>query len=697
MDIFHFIEFAFTVIVGWTLSALVLPRISLVSFRRRLFDSVDERKLHTAHIPRLGGIAFFPCITVTVSLVIIGYNLRVGYNILDMDLTNSLLSMLCCLFILYLIGMMDDLIGVRYRSKFVGQILCGILLPISGLYFDNLHGLFGIYTLPYYIGIPFTVFLIVYILNAINLIDGIDGLASGLSIISFLAFSCMFIRLQWWMYSFISLAAFSVLLTAAVCLGGYVPLQGQVSLTIEKAMDIAEEHSPSLRRSHMNLERYQQNLVAQRASLKSKFSLNLNPVDYSKSRSFDNRLSQWYTNERFSATGTFQVDQPILWTDGVLSLINRFGWQDNNSNIDGTKTSNKAFSNDLYLQLSQPIFTYNKRKMELQQIEYDYENANISYALQRLSTEKDITQQFYSVYMAQSQLAITREELTNAQQSYEIIKNKVEADLAARDELFQAEVNLASARSSLEEQQVSLENSKDQLKQTLGMDLNEDIMVFAEVQIKPVEVNLEKAIQHGLESRLELRQREIESKELAFDMIKTKALNEFKGDIALSFGLIGDNRHLEKIYNNPTQNPRVAISFSVPIFDWGEKKARVKAQEVAQKINRLEFHEDKVNIELNIRQTWRSLENLLSQIKIAKQNVANAQRTYDLNLTRYREGDITGMDMNQFQTQLSNKKIAYTQALINYKIELLNLKILSLYDFEHDVPIVPMEDLVTKK
>ena len=111
-----------------------------------------------------------------------------------------------------------------------------------------------------------------------------------------------------------------------------------------------------------------------------------------------------------------------------------------------------------------------------------------------------------------------------------------------------------------------------------------------------------------------------------------------------------------KDYNNPTQNPRVAISFSVPIFDWGEKKARVKAQEVAQKINRLEFHEDKVNIELNIRQTWRSLENLLSQIKIAKQNVANAQRTYDLNLTRYREGDITGMDMNQFQTQLSNKK-----------------------------------------
>ena len=71
----------------------------------------------------------------------------------------------------------------------------------------------------------------------------------------------------------------------------------------------------------------------------------------------------------------------------------------------------------------------------------------------------------------------------------------------------------------------------------------------------------------------------------------------------------------------------------------------------------------------------------------------NAQLTYDLNLTRYREGDINGMEINQFQTQLSGKKVGYTQALINYKIELLNLKILSLYDFEKDVEIVPLKDL----
>jgi outer membrane protein TolC len=480
------------------------------------------------------------------------------------------------------------------------------------------------------------------------------------------------------------------LLTVALFLSISLPVitSAQRILTIEKAMDIAQENSPTLRSSLMNLERYQQILAAQRASLKSRFSLNLSPIDYNKNRRFDNRLSQWYTNETFTSGGLFQIDQPVLWTDGTISLINRFGWQNNNSTIETVSNSNKAFTNDFYLQITQPVFTYNRRKMELKSIEYDLENALISYALQRLNTERQITNQFYSVYMAQSNLEISKEEMSNAQQSYEIIKNKVDADLAAKDELFQAELNLTSARSSVEERQASLENAKDQLKQTLGLPLSDDLSVTTEVDIRPIDINLAEAIDYGLSSRLELRQREIESEKLEFELIRTKALNEFNGNISLSIGLIGDNQALHKVYDNPTQNPRISITFAVPIFDWGEKKARIRAQKVAQNINELNREEDQIGIELNIRQSWRNLENLRTQIELTVQNVRNAQLTYDLNLTRYREGDITGMDMSQFQTQLSNKKISHTQALINYKIELLNLKILSLYDFEKNQPIV---------
>jgi len=483
-----------------------------------------------------------------------------------------------------------------------------------------------------------------------------------------------------------------LILTVVITLAPVVIICGQQLLTIEKAMDIAQENNPTLQRSLLYLERYQQSLIAERASLKSRFSLNLTPVDYSKNRRFDTRFSQWYTNETLSTGGMFQVVQPLIWTDGTLSLINSLGWQDSYSVIGGESNSNRAFTNNLYLQLSQPLFTYNRRKMALQQLEYDYENANISYALQRLETERRITYQFYDVYMSQSNLQTGMEELANAEQSYDIIKNKVESDLAARDELYQAELNLATAQSTTDGRRVTLENAKDGLKQSLGMLLGEDIAVVAEINIEPVAVDRQKAIDHGLASRLELRQREIQSAELDFQMTQIKALNEFKGDVTLTYGLVGDHSNFGRIYDSPTQNPRIAINFAIPIFDWGEKKARIRAQEAAQQVNRIDYEQDQVSIELDIRQVCRSLENLWTQIKIAEQSVRNAQLTYDLNLTRYREGDINGMEINQFQTQLSNKKVAYTQALINYKIELLNLKILSLYDFEKDMAIVPVND-----
>ena len=68
--------------------------------------------------------------------------------------------------------------------------------------------------------------------------------------------------------------------------------------------------------------------------------------------------------------------------------------------------------------------------------------------------------------------------------------------------------------------------------------------------------------------------------------------------------------------------------------------------------------------------------------------------TYDINLERYRNGDLTSLDLGLYQNQLSEAKMSLTNAIINYKIELLNLKIQTLYDFEKQIPIIP-EELTT--
>ena len=327
----------------------------------------------------------------------------------------------------------------------------------------------------------------------------------------------------------------------------------QMVLTLESALEYSIEHSPELQNVLLNLERYKLNLVAQRASLKSRFGLTLNPFTYSNNRSFDNRFSQWYTNESFSSNGTFSITQPIIWTDATVSLNNQFGWQKNVSISGETTNENRAFSNNLYLSINQPLFTYNKTKTDLETMELDYENALINYSLRRLSLESTITSSFYNVYTAKNNLEISEAELKDARQNFDIIKNKVEADLSARDELYQAELNLAQAISTVDNRKVSLENAKDDLKKILGIDIDTDFDIIAEVSAKPVKIDMMTAINSALGSRLELRQREISRISQDIQMKQIKETNSLDGSLSLSVGITGDDENFKtSIHIRPT-------------------------------------------------------------------------------------------------------------------------------------------------
>lgn len=77
-------------------------------------------------------------------------------------------------------------------------------------------------------------------------------------------------------------------------------LPAQTLLTLQSSMDIAEQGSPSIQRSLFNIEQYEYSLKAERASLKSRFSLTLDPFNFSNTRRFDNQFSQWFTNKELS-------------------------------------------------------------------------------------------------------------------------------------------------------------------------------------------------------------------------------------------------------------------------------------------------------------------------------------------------------------------------------------------------------------
>jgi outer membrane protein len=465
----------------------------------------------------------------------------------------------------------------------------------------------------------------------------------------------------------------------------------QQGLTLEQAMGVAETNSPTMKKTRLSLIRSQENLNAQNAALKSNFSLTLNPIGYNQSREFNDLISKWNSRTTTESYGLFTVSQPIVLTDARISLTNRFGYKDSYSEYSGTTT--KGFSNNLSLNLDQPLFTYNRTKLQLKELQLSLENAQLNYAIQLLALEKQVTQAFYYVYQQQQSLDISNQAYQNMQKSYEVSKNKVDAGISAREEMFQAELNLASSKSDFENKQVSLENAKDDFKLLIGMSLYEDLLVVPNINVDTVAVNISFAIDQGLANRMELRQRKINIEVSEFDLIQTKSLNEFKGSLGLSLGLFGDNEKFKDVYASPTDNETVSLSLTVPLWDWGERKARIKATEASIATANITLEEEQNNIILGVRKVYRNLLNLQNQIEIARQSVTNAQLTYDLNLEKYKNGDLTGMDLNIYQNQLSEKQLTYTNSLISYKLELLNLKIQTLYDFEKKVAVSPVTTL----
>lgn len=201
-------------IISVLLSALIIPRILVVAFRKRLFDLPDDRKIHQGLVPRLGGLSFVPTILFSLTFIVgLRYLLKAPIDVVQVPVVVPEFCFLVCgLTLLYLSGIKDDLVGLRYRTKFFIQFLAAAFFPLAGLWINNLYGLFGIYDLPAWTGIPLTVLIVVFITNAINLIDGIDGLASGLSSVALTVLGSLFLYNGLWLYATLAFSTLGVLL-----------------------------------------------------------------------------------------------------------------------------------------------------------------------------------------------------------------------------------------------------------------------------------------------------------------------------------------------------------------------------------------------------------------------------------------------------------------------------------------------------
>lgn len=169
-------------LLSLTFSLLMVPMLRRWAIEKNEVDVPDQRKVHVAPVPRLGGVAIF--IACLFSLLVLN------------EINQQVRGILAGGLVLFITGLVDDLHGLSPKKKFLGQVAaCLVTMTVGGLYIGRLGDLFGLgdIVLPLWLAYPFTIVAVVGVINALNLLDGLDGLAGGFSIIAlgvFLLLGC---------------------------------------------------------------------------------------------------------------------------------------------------------------------------------------------------------------------------------------------------------------------------------------------------------------------------------------------------------------------------------------------------------------------------------------------------------------------------------------------------------------------------
>lgn len=169
--------------IAFLISTMVFPFVLAFARKHNIVDNPSARKLQRVPVPVMGGTVVFIGVLVTA---IVDFCIFPNPNVI---------KLLALLFVMYAIGVWDDIKDVSPSLRFIIELLVvWMMILLLGAEINDCHGLWGINVIPDAVSVPFSLIAGVGIMNAVNLIDGVDGYCSTYGVMSCSAFAIIFLH-----------------------------------------------------------------------------------------------------------------------------------------------------------------------------------------------------------------------------------------------------------------------------------------------------------------------------------------------------------------------------------------------------------------------------------------------------------------------------------------------------------------------
>lgn len=194
-------------IIASAVTSICVPLVIKLAIKKRLLGEYGEgRHVHKGYVPRLGGVAI--CIGFLFSQL---YFFISDFSSLDHP--KNYLLLLFGVLLLFVLGILDDLVDLKAHLKFYVQLLVAVILVWNAdIRVESFHGVLGLETLPIWFSYLFSILVITFFINAYNLIDGIDTLSSSIGMFVLVCFGLVFLYNGAYLETVLAFSVFGALL-----------------------------------------------------------------------------------------------------------------------------------------------------------------------------------------------------------------------------------------------------------------------------------------------------------------------------------------------------------------------------------------------------------------------------------------------------------------------------------------------------
>ena len=470
------------------------------------------------------------------------------------------------------------------------------------------------------------------------------------------------------------------------------PLRAEtLYLTLQQSIDIAKEQSYSMRSLREDLKIAEYNLKSTLAGLKTHVDLSLTVPSYNQNiRTWEDSTGvSFYSVKRLDYSGTFTVNQPLITNGNIY-------WETGVNAYDDYNALLRSSTLNTRLRLRQPIdalYGYNNVRANLKQARLAYERSQKSLQREELSLVYQISSGYYNLLSQQRSAEIARLDLERQSEANDIAQNKYASGLIKEVDALQMEVDLAEAQNSYEVAVVNCQSSMASFKEMLGVALTDSLVLTDDLSYTPVVVDADEAVRYALESRTELRDKDIAIELQNMNIRQTKANGMVRGYLEAYVQKTGTNSigregsygtTFRNSYDNFLDRPSnygVGLTVTVPIVDFGENRALVRAAKARQQQNIWSREELERSIETETRTAVARLSNNLKRLQLLEKNLALAEKSFDITRQRFADGDIDSQTLALERNRLNGAYRNHLSAYIDYQLSLADLLRKTLHDY----------------